>query len=105
MAVSDIVSKSFFKIQPTDSLEMINSPLVLLSLEGLFAYTSGCLVVIEDLHSGTQRHLMGHTEEISTLALQHDGLILASSSGPSDTVASQIRVWNLKDGVCKKVCN
>lgn len=70
---------------------------------GLFAYTSGCLVVIEDLHSGTQRHLMGHTEEISTLALQHDGLILASASGPSDTTASQICLWNLKDGVCKKV--
>ena len=60
-------------------------------------------MVIEDLHSGTQRHLMGHTEEISTLALQHDGLILASASGPSDTTASQICLWNLKDGVCKKV--
>lgn len=70
---------------------------------GLFAYTSGCLVVIEDLHSGTQRHLMGHTEEISTLALQHDGLMLASASGPSDTVASQILLWNLPDGVCQKV--
>ena len=72
--------------------------------QGLFAYTSGCLVVIEDLHSGTQRHLMGHTEEISTLALQHDGLMLASASGPSDTVASQILLWNLPDGVCQKVC-
>ncbi|RMX43573.1 hypothetical protein pdam_00010827, partial [Pocillopora damicornis] len=70
---------------------------------GLFAYTSGCLVVMEDLHSGTQRHLMGHTEEISTLALQHDGLMLASASGPSDTVASQILLWNLPDGVCQKV--
>lgn len=47
---------------------------------------------------------MGHTEEISTLALQHDGLILASASGPSDTAASQICLWNLQDGVCKKVC-
>ena len=47
---------------------------------------------------------MGHTEEISTLALQHDGLILASASGPTNTTASQICLWNLKDGVCKKVC-
>lgn len=73
------------------------------SSQGLFAYTSGCLVVIEDLHSGTQRHLMGHTEEVSTLALQHDGLVLASASGPSDTSPSQICLWNLKDGICKKV--
>ena len=71
--------------------------------EGLFAYTSGCIVVIEDLHTGTQRHLMGHTEEISTLALQHDGLILASASGPSDIAASQICLWNLQSGICKKV--
>jgi len=70
---------------------------------GLFAYTSGCLVVIEDLHSGTQRHLMGHTEEISTLALQHDGLVLASASGPADAGASQICLWNIQDGICKKV--
>ncbi|PFX32008.1 WD repeat-containing protein 90 [Stylophora pistillata] len=70
---------------------------------GLFAYTSGCLVVIEDLHSGTQKHLMGHAEEISTLALQHDGLMLASASGPSGTVASQILLWNLPEGVCQKV--
>ena len=48
---------------------------------------------------------MGHTEEISTLALQHDGLILASASGPSDTITSQICLWDIKDGVCKKVCN
>ena len=47
---------------------------------------------------------MGHTEEISTLALRHDGLMLASASGPSDTVASQILLWNLPDGVCQKVC-
>ena len=73
------------------------------AISGLFAYTSGCIVVIEDLHSGTQRHLMGHTEEISTLALQHDGLILASASGPSDNGGSQICLWNIQSGICKKV--
>ena len=26
---------------------------------GLFAYTSGCIIVLEDLQTGTQRHLMG----------------------------------------------
>ena len=48
---------------------------------------------------------MGHTEEISTLALQHDGLVLASASGPADAGASQICLWNIQDGICKKVCN
>lgn len=62
-------------------------------------------MVIEDLHSGTQRHLMGHAEEISTLALQHDGLFLASASGPSDINSSQICLWNIQEGVCKKVNN
>ena len=62
-------------------------------------------MVIEDLHSGTQRHLMGHAEEISTLALQHDGLFLASASGPSDNNSSQICLWNIQEGVCKKVNN
>ena len=62
-------------------------------------------MVIEDLHSGTQRHLMGHAEEISTIALQHDGLFLASASGPSDNNSSQICLWNIQEGVCKKVNN
>ena len=62
-------------------------------------------MIIEDLHSGTQRHFMGHVEEISTLALQHDGFVLASASGPSDTGASQICLWNVQEGVCKKVYN
>lgn len=45
---------------------------------GFFAYTCGCLVVVEDLHSGAQRHWLGHPEEVSTLALSHDAQVLAS---------------------------
>ena len=70
---------------------------------GLFAYTSGSIVVVENLHSGTQRHFIGHGEEISTLSVQHDGLILASASGSSEATSSQISIWNVCDGVCKKV--
>ena len=44
---------------------------------GFFAYTCGCLVVVEDLHSGAQRHWLGHPEEISTLALSHDAQVPA----------------------------
>lgn len=39
---------------------------------GFFAFTVGCVVVIEDLKTGDQRHLTGHVEEISTLAVQSD---------------------------------
>lgn len=42
---------------------------------GFFAYTCGRLVVVEDLHSGTQRHWLGHPQEISTLALNQDGQV------------------------------
>lgn len=44
---------------------------------GFFAYTCGCLVVVEDLHSGAQRHWLGHPEEISTLALSHGAQVPA----------------------------
>ena len=60
-------------------------------------------MVVEDLISGAQRHFIGHAEEISTITLQHDGLILASASGTSKTSNSQICIWNVPDGVCKKV--
>ena len=39
---------------------------------GLFIYSTGSLLIVEDLNEGTQQHLMGHVEEISTLALQND---------------------------------
>ncbi|XP_075686881.1 WD repeat-containing protein 90 isoform X2 [Rhinoderma darwinii] len=70
---------------------------------GFFAYTCGCVIVVEDLHSGSQRHWFGHPEEISTLALTHDALILASSSGSGDgSSLCQIRVWDTQDGSCIK---
>ena len=65
---------------------------------GLFIYTSGGLIVLEDLTSGSQRHLAGHTEEISTLALQHDCHILASASGPHQLAQAQINIWDLQQG-------
>ncbi|XP_022092508.1 WD repeat-containing protein 90-like isoform X1 [Acanthaster planci] len=70
---------------------------------GLFAYTSGCIIVIEDLHTGTQKHLMGHVEEISTLTLQHDCQVLASASGANGLAASQICLWDVQGALCKKV--
>ncbi|XP_074454129.1 WD repeat-containing protein 90 isoform X1 [Larus michahellis] len=68
---------------------------------GFFAYTCGCVIVVEDLHSGSQNHWLGHTEEISTLALSHDAQVLASASGKrSGDSHCQIRIWNVQDGVC-----
>ncbi|XP_014661522.1 PREDICTED: WD repeat-containing protein 90-like isoform X2 [Priapulus caudatus] len=69
---------------------------------GLFAYTSGCIVVVENLHDGQQRHLLHHEEEISTLALQHDSSLLASASGSDHPAACcQIYVWDTQTFSCK----
>ncbi|XP_072610322.1 WD repeat-containing protein 90 isoform X5 [Vulpes vulpes] len=71
---------------------------------GFFAYTSGCLVVVEDLHSGAQQHWLGHPEEISTLALSHDAQVLASASGCGSTASCcQIRIWNVPGGSCRQL--
>lgn len=52
------------------------------SLLGFFAYTCGCIIVVEDLHSGLQNHWLGHTEEISTLAVSHDAQVGEASACP-----------------------
>ncbi|KAB0338961.1 hypothetical protein FD754_024226, partial [Muntiacus muntjak] len=70
---------------------------------GFFAYTCGCLVVVEDLHSGAQQHWLGHPEEISTLALSHDAQVLASASGRSNAASCcQIRLWDVPRGSCRQ---
>uniref|UniRef100_F6WAH4 WD repeat-containing protein 90 n=1 Tax=Xenopus tropicalis TaxID=8364 RepID=F6WAH4_XENTR len=71
---------------------------------GFFSYTCGCVIVVEDLHSGSQRHWLGHPEEISTLALTNDALVLASASGSGDgSSLCQIRIWDTQDGSCMKI--
>nr|XP_033770291.1 WD repeat-containing protein 90 isoform X1 [Geotrypetes seraphini] len=66
---------------------------------GFFAYTCGSVIVVEDLHSGSQRHWLGHPEEISTLAVTHDAQVLASASGRGNGFSCcQIRIWNVQDG-------
>ncbi|KAM6077548.1 WD repeat-containing protein 90 isoform 2-T2 [Theristicus caerulescens] len=68
---------------------------------GFFAYTCGCVIVVEDLHSGSQKHWLGHAEEISTLAVSHDAQVLASASGKRNGDSHcQICIWNIQDGVC-----
>ncbi|XP_071478368.1 WD repeat-containing protein 90-like [Diadema antillarum] len=69
---------------------------------GLFAYTCGSILVLEDLDTSSQTHLLGHVEEISTLALQHDAQVLASASGSSGLASSQICLWDLQGGICLK---
>jgi hypothetical protein len=44
---------------------------------GLFVYTTGNTIIIEDLNNSSQKHLAGHVEEISTLALQNDCQVCA----------------------------
>ncbi|CAH6786585.1 Wdr90 [Phodopus roborovskii] len=69
---------------------------------GFFAYTCGRLVVVEDLHSGTQQHWLGHPQEISTLALNQDGQVLASASCCGNAATRcQIRIWDIPKGLCR----
>uniref|UniRef100_A0A8C6J029 WD repeat domain 90 n=1 Tax=Melopsittacus undulatus TaxID=13146 RepID=A0A8C6J029_MELUD len=68
---------------------------------GFFAYTCGCIIVVEDLHSGSQNHWLGHAEEISTLTVSHDAQVLASASGKRNGDSHcQICIWNVPDGLC-----
>ncbi|XP_056017616.1 WD repeat-containing protein 90-like isoform X2 [Ostrea edulis] len=70
---------------------------------GLFIYTCGAVIIIEDLDSGKQNFLMGHTEEISTVAIQNDSQVMASASGSFGISPSQICIWDLQQQVCRKV--
>ncbi|CAJ1080870.1 WD repeat-containing protein 90 isoform X1 [Xyrichtys novacula] len=70
--------------------------------QGLFAYSCGCLVVVECLHTGSQSHLHGHSEEISCLAVTNDAQMIASASGGSDGTRSLICIWDIRNGSCLK---
>ncbi|KAG8145469.1 hypothetical protein E2320_012001, partial [Naja naja] len=69
-----------------------------------FAYSCGCVLIVEDLHSGSQQHWLGHPEEISTLALSHNAQVLASASaqGGGDR-RCQICIWNVQNRTCEKI--
>lgn len=70
--------------------------------QGLFVYSCGCIVVIENLHSGTQKHLLGHDGEISCLAVTHDAQTVASGAGGADGMRSQICIWDVQSGACRR---
>ncbi|XP_061564581.1 WD repeat-containing protein 90 isoform X1 [Cololabis saira] len=68
--------------------------------QGLFAYSCGCVVVVEDLHTGGQRHLQGHIEEISCLAATSDAKTMVSAAGGGNGSRSLICIWNILNGTC-----
>ena len=45
----------------------------------------------------------GHVEEVTTLALQHSGNIIASASTASSYTACEIRIWTISSAKCTKV--
>ena len=47
----------------------------------------------------------GHLEEVSTLAAQHDGRVLASASPAFGSTPCEIRIWRVSSGKCSKVRN
>ena len=69
---------------------LMNSlPLVLHSI-----CDSGCQVVSENLETHAQVFFSQHESEVSTLAIQHDGMQLASAS--SGTLVSCLVAWRKK---------
>ncbi|XP_056153043.1 WD repeat-containing protein 90 [Lampris incognitus] len=68
---------------------------------GLFAYSCGSVLVMENLHTGSQRHLTGHSEEISCLAITNDAQKLVSAAGGSRGSRSLICIWNVQSGTCQ----
>ncbi|XP_056285490.1 WD repeat-containing protein 90 isoform X2 [Pseudoliparis swirei] len=69
--------------------------------QGLLAYSCGCVVVLEYLHTGSQRHLQGHSEEISCLAVTHDAKMVASAAGGGNGSRSLICIWDVQNGTCR----
>uniref|UniRef100_A0A3Q1IQX2 WD repeat-containing protein 90 n=1 Tax=Anabas testudineus TaxID=64144 RepID=A0A3Q1IQX2_ANATE len=69
--------------------------------QGLLAYSCGCVVVVEYLHTGCQRHLHGHSEEISCLAVTNDAQTVASAAGSSNEQKSLICIWDVQKGTCR----
>uniref|UniRef100_A0A3Q2Y4U8 WD repeat-containing protein 90 n=1 Tax=Hippocampus comes TaxID=109280 RepID=A0A3Q2Y4U8_HIPCM len=67
--------------------------------QGLFAYSCGGVVVVENVNSGRQRHLQGHREEISCLAISNDAQMMASAAGKSAN-KSLICIWAIPSGAC-----
>ncbi|XP_036937578.1 WD repeat-containing protein 90 isoform X2 [Acanthopagrus latus] len=70
--------------------------------QGLFAYSCGCVVVVEYLHTGSQRYLQGHSEEISCLAVTNDAQTVASAAGGTNSGGSLICIWDVQNGTCRK---
>ncbi|XP_061562423.1 WD repeat-containing protein 90 isoform X2 [Phycodurus eques] len=67
--------------------------------QGLFAYSCGGVVVVENVNSGHQRHLQGHREEISCLAISNDARMMASAASKSAN-RSVICIWAIQSGAC-----
>ncbi|MEQ2214339.1 hypothetical protein XENOCAPTIV_001920 [Xenoophorus captivus] len=99
---------SFLKVTNLDSFSPLNAHHM---DTRLFAYSCGCVVVVEHLHTGTQRHLQGHSNEISCLAISNDAQVLFSvlycfivtmasaAGGPNSR--SLIYIWDVQAGTCR----
>ncbi|XP_057682899.1 WD repeat-containing protein 90 isoform X2 [Corythoichthys intestinalis] len=67
--------------------------------QGLFAYSCGGVVVVENVNSGRQRHLVVHREEISCLAISNNAKMIASAASKSAN-RSLICIWAILGGAC-----
>lgn len=66
-------------------------------------YTSGSIIVKEDMQTLSQQLLIGHQTEVATIAVSNDGWSLASSSHAHNKWRAEIRLWDLDTCQCNKV--
>lgn len=66
-------------------------------------YTSGSIVVCHYLRNDHQTFFIGHTTEIATISLAHNGLSLVSGSPALNDWCSEMKVWDLATNNCIKV--
>eukprot|EP00055_Hartaetosiga_balthica_P015764 m.95575 g.95575 ORF g.95575 m.95575 type:complete len:1922 (-) comp8952_c0_seq2:138-5903(-) len=88
-------SQAGITLSTTIGFNAIGSSCVLWhSTSGRLYFACGTSVVIEDVETKAQQHLLGHKLDVSTLALSKDGSLVASASERYEaSERAEIRVW------------
>ncbi len=77
---------------------------------GIFAFSIGSIIIVEDLNNGNQTSLKGHNDDITVLALQNDSFYMASASAANSLIEHetnslsqcQIIIWDASNLTRKK---
>ena len=62
---------------------------------GYVLFPLGSIVVIKNVQSGDQAFLEGHSEDVSCLAVSHDGTKMASGQKNKTNTRADVLIWDL----------